>query len=196
MLKLHRAIVSDIAGTTRDVVSTQLDIDGYLINLSDTAGIRQSRNKIEKIGIEKTYTEIENADLIIHVYNEVPKKIIDNEITVINKSDLLKNKNNKKVIYTSVKKDIGFDKLLKAIKQKMHNILGNGESKITINERTYELLNETIIELENAIKKYNGNYDIFAEHVRRASDNIGKILGVITTNEIADMTFSRLCLGK
>ena len=192
----NRAIVSDIAGTTRDVVSTQLDIDGYLINLSDTAGIRQSRNKIEKIGIEKTYTEIENADLIIHVYNEVPKKIIDNEITVINKSDLLKNKNNKKVIYTSVKKDIGFDKLLKAIKQKMHNILGNGESKITINERTYELLNETIIELENAIKKYNGNYDIFAEHVRRASDNIGKILGVITTNEIADMTFSRLCLGK
>ena len=192
----NRAIVSDIAGTTRDVVSTQLDIDGYLINLSDTAGIRKSRNKIEKIGIEKTYTEIENADLIIHVYNEVPKKIIDNEITVINKSDLLKNKTNKKVIYTSVKKDIGFDRLLKAIKQKMHDLFGNGESKITINERTYELLNETIIELENAIKKYNGNYDIFAEHVRRASDNIGKILGVITTNEIADMTFSRLCLGK
>ena len=78
----------------------------------------------------------------------------------------------------------------------MHDLFGNGESKITINERTYELLNETIIELENAIKKYNGNYDIFAEHVRRASDNIGKILGVITTNEIADMTFSRLCLGK
>ena len=192
----NRAIVSDIAGTTRDVVSTQLDIDGYLVNLSDTAGIRQSRNKIEKIGIEKTFNEIENADLIIHVYNEVPKKIIDNEITVINKSDLLKSKNNKKVIYTSVKTGAGFDKLLKAIKQKMHNILGNGESKITINERTYELLNETIIELENAIKKYNGNYDIFAEHVRRASDNIGKILGVITTNEIADMTFSRLCLGK
>ena len=192
----NRAIVSDIAGTTRDVVSTQLDIDGYLVNLSDTAGIRQSRNKIEKIGIEKTFNEIENADLIIHVYNEVPKKIIDNEITVINKSDLLKSKNNKKVIYTSVKTGAGFDKLLKAIKQKMHNILGNGESKITINERTYELLNETITELENAIKKYNGNYDIFAEHVRRASDNIGKILGVITTNEIADMTFSRLCLGK
>ena len=51
-------------------------------------------------------------------------------------------------------------------------------------------------ELESAINKYNNNYDIFAEHVRRASDNIGKILGVITTNEIADMKFSRLCLGK
>jgi tRNA modification GTPase len=74
--------------------------------------------------------------------------------------------------------------------------MGNSESKISVNERTFELLNETVNELENAINKYNGNYDIFAEHVRRASDAIGKILGVITTNEIADATFSRLCLGK
>ena len=74
--------------------------------------------------------------------------------------------------------------------------MDGAESKLTVNERTYELLNDAASELENAITKYNGNYDIFAEHVRRASDNIGKILGVITTNEIADMTFSRLCLGK
>ena len=192
----NRAIVSDIAGTTRDVVSSQIDIDGYLVNLMDTAGIRQSKNRIEKIGIERTYNEIENADLIIHVYNDIPKQIKENEITVINKSDLLKNKNNKKVIYTSVKKDDGFDKLLKEIKQKMHELMGNGESKLSINERTHELLIETINELKNAIEKYDGNYDIFAEHVRRASDSIGKILGIITTNEIADMTFSRLCLGK
>lgn len=192
----NRAIVSSIAGTTRDVVSMQIDLDGYLVNLSDTAGIRESKNVIEKIGIERTFNEIENADLIIHVYNKMPKKINENEITVINKSDLLRNKTNKNVIYTSIKKDEGFDKLLKAIKQKMCALMGKNESKIAINERTHELLNETIIELKNAINKYDGNYDIFAEHVRRASDNIGKILGVITTNEIADMTFSRLCLGK
>jgi tRNA modification GTPase len=192
----NRAIVSDIAGTTRDVVSSQIDIDGYLVNLSDTAGIRESKNTIEKIGIERTFAEIENADLIIHVYNKMPKKIAKNEITVINKSDLLKSKTSSKVIYTSVKKDIGFDKLLKAIKQKMRALMGGNESKIAINERTHELLNETIYELKNAINEYDGNYDIFAEHVRRAGDNIGKILGIITTNEIADMTFSRLCLGK
>ena len=58
------------------------------------------------------------------------------------------------------------------------------------------MLKEAISELENAVNKYNGNYDIFAEHVHRASDAIGKILGVITTSEIADATFSRLCLGK
>jgi len=192
----NRAIVSDIAGTTRDVVSGQIDIDGYLVNLSDTAGIRKATDTIEKIGIERTHSEIENADLVLYVYNKAPKKINSDGITVINKSDLLKTKSTKNVIYTSTKTGEGFDKLLKIIKTKMHELMGAAESKITINERTYELLNKTISELENAINKYDGNYDIFAEHVRRASDNIGKILGVITTNEIADMTFSRLCLGK
>ena len=192
----NRAIVSDIAGTTRDVVSQQIDIDGYLVNISDTAGIRETDEEIEKQGIERTHSEIENSDLIIHVYNDAPEKINDNEITVVNKSDLLTNKTNKNVIYTSIKTDEGFDKLLDSIKIKMHELMGNSESKIAINERTYELLVEAINELENAINKYDGNYDIFAEHVRRGADAIGKILGIITTSEIADATFSRLCLGK
>ena len=74
--------------------------------------------------------------------------------------------------------------------------MATGESKIALNERTFELLSNTINEFKTAINKYDGNYDIFSEHIRAAADNIGKILGVITTNEIADMTFSRLCLGK
>lgn len=192
----NRAIVSSIAGTTRDVVSQQIDIDGYLVNLSDTAGIRDASDTIEKIGIERTQAEADKADLIIHVYNELPEIINENEITVINKSDLLKDKSNKNVIYTSVKNNDGFDMLINTIKTKMHELMGGSESRIAINERTFELLNETVFELDTAIKNYDGNYDIFAEHVRRAGDSIGKILGVITTNEIADATFSRLCLGK
>ncbi len=192
----NRAIVSDIAGTTRDVVSQQIDIDGYLVNLSDTAGIRETTEEIEKIGIERTRGEIENADLVLYVYNEVPNKINQDGITVINKSDLLKDKSNKNVIYTSAKTGAGFDELLNTIKTKMHELMGSGESRISINERTYELLKDTVLELETAMKNYDGNYDIFAEHIHRSADNIGKILGVITTAEIADVTFSRLCLGK
>lgn len=192
----NRAIVSDVAGTTRDVVSQQIDIDGYLVNLSDTAGIREATDTIEKIGIERTHNEIENADLVLYVYNSVPKETNKNGITIINKSDLLSDKPNKNVIYVSAKTGDGFDKLLETIKTKMHELMDGGESKIAINERTHELLNQTIFELDNAINKYDGNYDIFAEHVRRAGDSIGKILGVITTAEIADTTFSRLCLGK
>lgn len=192
----NRAIVSDIAGTTRDVVSTQIDMDGYLVNISDTAGIRETNDEIEKIGIERTQAETQNADLIIHVYNEIPDTINKNEITVINKSDLLKNKNNKDIIYTSAKTGDGFDELLKTIKEKMFDLMSGTESHVALNERTYEYLSIAIDELNNAINLYDGNYDIFAEHVRRGADAIGKILGVITTEEIADATFSQLCLGK
>lgn len=207
LLGANRAIVSDIAGTTRDVVSAQIELNGYLVNLSDTAGIRNATDEIEKIGIERTHEETRNADLVLYVYNSVPDEIKTDGITVINKSDLLDEAPNnpltrfalqrdKNVIYTSVKNNTGFDELLNAIKNKMHELMGGSESKIAINERTYELLNDAINELDNAINKYDGNYDIFAEHVRRAADAIGKILGTITTAEIADATFSRLCLGK
>ena len=192
----NRAIVSDIAGTTRDVVSQQIDLDGYLVNLSDTAGIRDATDEIERIGIERTHNEIDNADLVLYVYNNVPNKINQNAITIVNKSDLLDEHNNKNVIYTSVKQDTGFDTLLNAIKQKIHDQMATNESHITINERTYELLQDATNEINTALTKYDGNYDIFSEHIRRASDSIGKILGVITSNEIADATFSRLCLGK
>ncbi|MBQ6110073.1 MAG: tRNA uridine-5-carboxymethylaminomethyl(34) synthesis GTPase MnmE [Alphaproteobacteria bacterium] len=196
LVGFNRAIVSDIAGTTRDVVSQQIEIDGYLVNLSDTAGIRNATDTIEKIGIERTYNEINNADLIIHVYDNKPTNINPDEITVINKSDLIQDKKLKNVIYTSTKSGEGFDILMKIITTKMNNLMGNSESKVAINERTYELLSIAIDELNNALIKSDDNYDIFAEHVRRASDAIGKILGVITTAEIADATFSRLCLGK
>lgn len=192
----NRAIVSDIAGTTRDIVSTQIDIDGYLVNLSDTAGLRETNDEIEKIGIEKTQNEIKNADLILYVYNNIPNKINTDGITIINKCDLLKQKNEKNVIYTSVKNNTGFDTLSDAIKQKMHNIMDGAESRLALNERTYELLNTAIQDLKNAIETSGDNYDIFSEHIRNASDSLGKILGLITTADVADATFSRLCLGK
>lgn len=194
----NRAIVSDIAGTTRDVVSATLDIDGYLVNLMDTAGLRDATDdKIEKIGIERTRDEIKNADLIIRVYSEnhAHSAVLDNEIIVINKCDLLTEQNDKNVIYTCAKNGDGMPALLNAIKTKMHKILDASESKLTLNERTRALLSDTVTELSHAMDA-DDNYDLIAEHTHRAGDNIGKILGTITAAEVMDATFSQLCLGK
>lgn len=193
----NRAIVSNTPGTTRDVISTQIDIDGYLVNLCDTAGLRETDDQIEQIGIDRTRTETENADLVLHIYaDDTNTQTKTNEITVINKSDLIKTRNNKNAIYTCAESGNGIDTLLSAIRKKMHNILDNAENTLVINARTYKLLTDAKYELEHATQKFDGNYDIFAEHIRAAADSIGKILGTITAADVMDATFSQLCLGK
>ena len=195
----NRAIVSDIPGTTRDVVSATLDIDGYLVNVSDTAGLRENTDdKIEQIGIERTKNEIENADLVLRVYAGKPNtdKIADNEIVVINKSDLLKSKPNKNVIYVSAKTGNGLDELLGAIRTQLHKLTDGMESALVINARTKCLLETARDELKSAIEIRGENFDLISEHVRAAADAIGKILGQITAADVMDATFSQLCLGK
>lgn len=199
ILGSNRAIVSDIPGTTRDVVSATIDIDGYMVNLLDTAGLRKkTTDKIEKIGIEKTQNEIENADLIIRVYAEKPgtAKIATNEIVVINKSDLLKSKRAKNVIYVSAKTGDGMDDLLDAIRKRLHKLTDGLENALVINARTKTLLETARDELKSATKIRGDNFDLIAEHVRVSADAIGKILGTITASDVMDATFSQLCLGK
>ena len=194
----NRAIVSDVAGTTRDVVSCNIDIDGFMINLSDTAGIRETDDTVENIGIERTKSEIENSDIIIHVYTPetfAHNDLSDNEIVVINKSDTIKTQDTPNVIYTSAKSGNGIPELMNALRKKIHEITNGAESALSINARTKALLTDTQNELSNALMS-GDNYDIFAEHVRRSADSIGKILGTISADEVLDMTFGQLCLGK
>ncbi|MBO4746272.1 MAG: tRNA uridine-5-carboxymethylaminomethyl(34) synthesis GTPase MnmE [Alphaproteobacteria bacterium] len=193
-----RAIVSDIPGTTRDVVSATMDIGGYMVNISDTAGIRDATDTIERIGIERTNNEIENADIVIHVINpnDEYRLVRDDEILVINKSDTTDTHNFDDAIYTSAKTGDGVAELMQEIMRRINQITGNGESVLMINARTYDLVKTAANELKNALELSNGDYDILSEHVRYAADAIGKILGVIGTNEVLDMTFSQLCLGK
>lgn len=197
----NRAIVSDIPGTTRDVVSTALDIGGYMVNLSDTAGLRDATDKIEKIGIEKTKSEIQNADIIINVYSpdctiQPPSHLSDNEIYVINKSDLGTTTHIHGIIYTSVKTGNGISDLMNAIHNKISKIAQSAETGVAVNARTRELLTNAATELKSALAITDENYDIFSEHTRRAADAIGKILGTITAADVMDATFSQLCLGK
>ena len=194
----NRAIVSDIAGTTRDVVSATIDIDGYMVNISDTAGIRETNDVIENIGIERTKSEIENADIVVRVFaDDMPGLVADNanEILVINKADKIKTRENRGVIYTSVKTGDGMDVLVDVLRIRIHEMFDGRESDLVINARTKALLESANEELSYAIGA-GENYDIFAEHVRGAADAIGKILGTITATEILDKTFGQLCLGK
>lgn len=195
----NRAIVSDTPGTTRDVVSCTLDIDGYMVNISDTAGLRDTDDAIEQIGIQRTNDEIKNADLILHVIDgqnsDFKVQSSNNEITVVNKSDLCDCKNKSDAIYVSAKTGDGIDNLMIAIRRRITELAGTSESQLTVNARTRALLTDARTELRDAITA-GDNYDIFAEHVRRAADAIGKILGTISAADVMDATFSQLCLGK
>lgn len=195
----NRAIVSDTPGTTRDVVSCTLDIDGYMVNISDTAGLRDTDDAIEQIGIQHTNDEIKNADLILHVIDgqnsDFKVQSSNNEITVVNKSDLCDCKNKNDAIYVSAKTGDGIDNLMIAIRRRITELVGTSESQLTVNARTRALLTDARTELHDAITA-GDNYDMFAEHVRRAADAIGKILGTISAADVMDATFSQLCLGK
>ena len=203
----NRAIVSDIAGTTRDVVSSTIDIDGFMVNLSDTAGIRETDDTIESIGIERTMSEIENADIVLNVYtpDNVPNfETFDSRIgpnpniDIINKSDTINIDDASKrynTLYVSAKTGDGMEQLMNALRHTIHEMFDGAESTVSVNARTKELLESAYNELAHAIDA-DDNYDIFAEHTRRAADAIGKILGTITASEVMDMTFGQLCLGK
>lgn len=196
-----RAIVSDIPGTTRDVVSADIDLDGYLVRISDTAGLRDTEDEIEKIGIARANAEIQNADLVLNVQSANSKAQIankDNEIIVINKCDLLQPSSiihHPLTVYVSALTGDGISQLLDLIKEKMHAMLDGAESDIAVGERTKAHLIAAEKELSNAEKQIK-NMDLFAEHVRRSANEIGQILGVIGANEIADSVFGKLCLGK
>lgn len=200
ILGTNRAIVSDIPGTTRDIVSASIDIGGYMVNLSDTAGLRDTTDEIEKIGIERTQSEIENANLILHVLDGSKKikkqQTLHNEIIIINKSDISKDEHVPNAIYVSARTGSGIKELVKIIKEKIITLTSDVESSVAVNARTYNLLTDASEELKAALNAPDGNYDIFSEHVRRAADSIGKILGTITATEVMDATFGQLCLGK
>lgn len=192
----NRAIVSDIPGTTRDIVSADIDIDGYLVHLMDTAGLRDgATDEIESIGIEKTRLEMADADIVLRVFDApVDFTAADNEIIVINKSDL-SDAASTGAFHVSAKTGANIDTLITAIGDKIKKITDGADTDVVLNARTRELLMDASENLAAAIGAAD-NWDIFAEHTRRAADSIGKILGTISAADVMDATFGQLCLGK
>lgn len=210
LAKKDLAIVSNIAGTTRDIIETSLDIDGVLVNVFDTAGIRDTNDTIEKEGVKRAIKNAEEADLRIlilspeniDVNKEIEKLIDDNTVIILNKIDTLKDNsiiNNlkekyKNIIEISIKNSINLDKVIDKIKDFISkNITPYSNTNIT-QERYRIELKKTI----EYLKKIDNNMpiEIVAENIRLSAFCIGKIVGQIGTEEILDNIFSKFCIGK
>ena len=208
--KRNVAIVSEVPGTTRDVIETHLNLEGYPVILLDTAGIRKSKNKIEKKGIKLAINRAKDADLKVIVmepknvdFSGFFKDLIDkNTILVINKSDLLKNKIKEPLkkhdhILISIKKNLNVNKLIAKIKKKLKNkFLSNNDILIT-RERHREHLEHCVIYLKKfKEKKNNEDYDKAAEDLRLATRHLGMIVGKVDVEEILASIFNDFCIGK
>ena len=204
------AIVSEIAGTTRDVVETHLNIDGYPVIISDTAGIRDSKDEIEKKGIKLSLNKAKNADLKLVVVdaknidlseflNDLLKK---DAILVVNKSDLLKGELDPKInkfnhVLISLKDNSNIDKLITKIKNKIKNKFITEEDILITRERHRQHLKQCEDHLKFFLKKNDiKDFDKGAEDLRLATRHLGMIVGKVDVEEILGSIFNDFCIGK
>lgn len=203
------AIVSDIAGTTRDIIEVSLNISGIPVILYDTAGIRETEDIIEKEGVKRAIRNANTADIKILVIDSnnlnIDKNIIDlidkNTIILLNKIDILKNKNIDKNIFKdaeilkiSLKDKINLDKFLDILKNKLESIVSPNINTTITNERYRNELEKALEYLE--FFNFDLPIEINAENIRMSADCIGRITGKINSDEILDNIFSKFCIGK
>ena len=208
--KRDAAIVSETAGTTRDVIETHLNLDGYPVVLSDTAGIRNSKSEIERKGIKIALNRAEDADLRLviisaknpHFTSVLRGLLTNNAILVINKSDLLKKKLNIKFrkyrhVLISIKKDLNLNKLISIIKSKLKNKFINTENILITRERHRQNLINCVYHLQKFKEKSATNdIDKAAEDLRLATRHLGMIVGKVDVEEVLGSIFNDFCIGK
>ena len=204
------AIVSEIAGTTRDVIEIHLNIDGYPVIVSDTAGIRNSKNEIEKKGIKLSLRRAEEADLKLVVvdaknldFTDVLKKLLDkNAILVINKSDLLEKDIDPEIkkmnhVLISIKNNVKVDELILKIKNKLKNKFITNDDILITRERHRQHLQQCVDYLKNFHQKNEiEDLDKAAEDLRLATRQLGMIVGKVDVEEILGSIFNDFCIGK
>jgi tRNA modification GTPase len=204
------AIVSEIAGTTRDVIETHLNIDGYPVIISDTAGIRESKDEIEKKGIKLSLNRAEEADLKLVVvdaksldFTDVLKGLLDeNAILVINKSDLLEKEIDSEIkninhVLISIKDNKNIDELISKIKNNLKNKFITSDDILITRERHRQHLEQCLDHLNNFNqKKEIEDFDKAAEDLRLATRHLGMIVGKVDVEEILGSIFNDFCIGK
>jgi len=198
ILKDDRAIVSDIPGTTRDTVSESVDYKGIKINFVDTAGIRESKDEIEKKGVERTYKAIKGADIVIRVLDATDPKEAEKTknktvITVYNKSDIAEVPEGKFGI--SAKTGEGVEKLLDQIVELTKVKSQSGE--VITNLRHLDAIERAAEHLKRAIEEFdNAPTDCILIDIKAAFMALGEIDGSTASDKIIDEIFRRFCVGK
>ena len=202
------AIVSDEEGTTRDVIETYINLDGYPVILLDTAGIREAKNEIEKKGISLALGQSKEADLNIVVIdntskkinNEIKKMIRKDTIVLLNKSDIEGKPNHKfnvDTVLASVKNNKNIEKLIEKIKEKISKKFSSNNSVLITRERHRVKLNECLKEINKFLKKdQNKDLELAAEDLRMATRHLGSIVGKVDVEEILGSIFKDFCIGK
>ncbi len=207
LLQYDKAIVSDYAGTTRDVVEGSIDIDGVQFNFSDTAGIRESQNAVEELGIMLSKKILDESDLLLFVIdggkidehdNEIYELIKDkNIITVMNKCDKPYNEDDRVDIKISALENKNLDGLRKLIFDKTVGCGIDLNGDFLCEERHYEALTRAREKFVSALNNIdNTPLDIVAIDVKDGWDALGEISGKTATDEIIDRIFSKFCVGK
>ena len=212
LLNKNKAIVTDIAGTTRDIVEGEVELKGIALKFIDTAGIRKTKEKKKKIGVDKSLEVIDESDLVIHVLNnnealteedqEIMEKIKDKtHITFINKSDLpTKLKIAKDDIVKGNTVDLnGLDKLKDKIGELFDlERINNSNLEVVSSAREIGLLNEALNNIDQALNNVSSKLpvDMIAIDIKKAWDLLGEITGESYQDELLDTLFSKFCLGK
>ncbi|GAA0079212.1 tRNA uridine-5-carboxymethylaminomethyl(34) synthesis GTPase MnmE [Clostridium sp. CTA-5] len=212
LLKEKRAIVTDIPGTTRDIIEEYLNIDGIPIKITDTAGIRETEDTVEKIGVERSREKIEEADLVVLILDssreleEEDKEIINtikdkNHIVLLNKIDLDKKISDidlNNIILISAKTGEGINELKDKIKTLFFNGTINSESLIVSNVRHKQALYRALENCEEAFNRINANeyLDLISIYVTSAMKSLGEITGDELEEDVLNKIFSEFCVGK
>lgn len=216
LLKENRAIVTDIPGTTRDVIEEYIDLDGISLKINDTAGIRDTEDIVEKIGVEKSVSFISDSDLIIAIFDssrefdDEDRKILDlirdkKSIVLLNKIDLDggfdfdENLEGIEVIHTSIKNNEGIEELENKIIEMFNDgyIEANNDNIIT-NIRHRDIINKAIKSLESSLHDMEAGVpiDCFEVDLRNAWEILGEITGETVDDDVLNKIFSDFCIGK
>ncbi|HAL51466.1 MULTISPECIES: tRNA uridine-5-carboxymethylaminomethyl(34) synthesis GTPase MnmE [Sphingobacterium] len=215
-LNEERAIVSDIAGTTRDTIEDEINIHGVTFRFIDTAGIRETADVIEAKGVERTREKMKQARLIIYLFDPTQDKVEEVQaqlpeierlqipfVTIINKSDLLSEAqkdvyNVLNPLYISAKEQIGVEELKDELINRVQLGNLNTDDVMVTNIRHVEALQKTADSLERVIYGINNpvTSDFLAMDIRQALYHLGEITGSVSTDDLLDNIFSKFCIGK